>query len=54
MLQLTVQNGVKLLPDGLTLTLTLTHANYGSKIVFGKQLPILKWYKNDFVVPVHL
>jgi len=39
MLQLTVQNGVKLLPDGLTLTLTLTHANYGSKIVFWQATP---------------
>jgi len=29
-------------------------ANFGSKVVFGKQLPIPKWYKNKFIAPVHL
>jgi len=32
--------------------LTQPPGNFGSKVVFGKQLPVPKWYKNKFVAPV--
>ena len=34
--------------------LTQPRANFCSKVVFGKQLSVSKWYKNKFVAPVRL